>query len=40
MHTDVKHSNYSYKLMGSELVVIDEKRDLEVMINSSIKMLS
>lgn len=40
MHTVVKNSNYSYKLMWSELIVTGEERDLEVMINNSMKMLS
>lgn len=39
MRTGAKSPNQSHKLMGSELAELDENGDLEVMVNSSMKML-
>lgn len=38
MRTGAKSPNQSHKLMGSELAELDEKGDLGVMVNSSMKM--
>lgn len=39
MQTGAKSPNQSHKLMGSKLAELDEKGDLGVTVNSSMKML-
>ena len=37
MHIGEKNQNFSYQLMGSELSVTDQKKDLGVIVDSSMK---
>ena len=37
MHIGAKNQNFNYQLMGSELSVRDQERDLDVLVDSSMK---
>ena len=40
MHIGAKNQNFIYQLMGSELSMMDQERDLGVLMDSSMKVLT